>query len=75
MKNRDKLIDMVIESYRPKEPEPEPLGNDVTPDTDTVDIDALENRIMERIENRLKESTPPVPETPPETPETASIDE
>jgi len=74
MKNREKLVDMVIESFKPKEQDTETLGNDVTPDADTVDIDALENRIMERIEKRLKES-PTEPETPPETPATETPNE
>ena len=63
MKDKSKLTDLLIQSFKPESQESQesqktPQGTPPTEDDDAVDIDALEARIMEKIESKLAKSTP-----------------
>lgn len=75
MKDKAKLTDLLIQGFKSETtPEAEaPQGTPPTEDSDTIDIDALENRIMEKIEAKLAKSTPT--ETPQENPVTETTEE
>ena len=75
MKDKAKLTDLLIQGFKSETtPEVEtPQGTPPTEDDDTIDIDALEARIMAKIESKLAKSTPT--ETPQENPVTESTEE
>lgn len=70
MKDKAKLTDLLIQDFKSEStPEVEtPQGTPPTEDDDAVDIDALEARIMSKIEAKLSKST--LTETPQENPVT-----
>lgn len=75
MKDKAKLTDLLIQGFKPEvTPEAEtPQGTPPTEDDDTIDIDALEARIMQKIEAKMSKSTPT--ETPQENPVTETTEE
>ena len=75
MKDKAKLTDLLIQGFKSETtPEVEtPQGTPPTEDDDTIDIDALEARIMAKIESKLTKSTPT--EEPHENPITESTEE
>ena len=75
MKNKAKLTDLLIQGFKSETtPEVEtPQGTPPTDDSDSIDIDKLEARIMEKIEAKLTKSTPT--EEPHENPITESTEE
>ena len=78
MKDKAKLTDLLIQSFKPESQESQesqetPQGTPPTEDDDTIDIDALEARIMAKIESKLTKSTPT--EEPHENPITESTEE
>ena len=75
MKDKAKLTDLLIQDFKSEAtPEAEtPQGTPPTEDDDTIDIDALEARIMEKIEAKMSKSTPT--ETPQENPVTETPNE
>ena len=73
MKDKAKLTDLLIKGFKPETPDETPQGTPPTEDDDTIDIDALENRIMEKIEAKMSKSTPT--ETPQENPVTETTEE
>ena len=75
MKDKAKLTDLIIQGFK-SEATPEvktPQDTPPTEDDDTIDIDALEARIMAKIESKLAKST--TTETPAENPVTATPNE
>ena len=75
MKDKAKLTDLLIQGFKSETtPEVEtPQGTPPTEDDDAIDIDALEARIMAKIESKLTKSTPT--ETPQENPVTETTEE
>lgn len=73
MKDKAKLTDLLIQSFKPETPEETPQDMPPTEDDDAVDIDALEARIMAKIESKLAKST--TPETPAENPVAETTEE
>lgn len=73
MKDKSKLTDLLIQGFKPETPEETPQGATPTEDDDTVDIDALEARIMAKIESKLEKSS--TQETPTENPVTETTEE
>ena len=73
MKDKAKLTDLLIQGFKPETPEETPQDTPPTEDSDSIDIDALEERIMAKIESKLAKSTPT--ETPQENPVTESTEE
>ena len=75
MKDKAKLTDLLIQSFKPESQESQetPQGTPPTEDDDTIDIDALEARIMTKIESKLSKSTPT--EEPQENPVTEITEE
>ena len=75
MKDKAKLTDLLIQGFKSEAtPEPEaPQGTPPTEDADSIDIDKLEARIMEKIEAKLVKSTPK--EEPQENPVTETTEE
>lgn len=75
MKDKAKLTDLLIQDFKPEathEAET-PQGTPPTEDDDAVDIDALEARIMAKIESKLAKSS--TQETPTENPVTETPNE
>lgn len=73
MKDKAKLTDLLIQGFKPESqetPEETPQGTPPTEDSDSIDIDALEERIMSKIESKLAKSS--TQETPQENPVTAT---
>jgi len=63
MKSRDKVTELLLESMRPVEDAETDIDDaNPTPNTDAGDIDAIEARIWDRIEQRLAQSTPNKPQ-------------
>jgi hypothetical protein len=75
MKDKAKLTDLLIQGFKSEAtPEAEtPQGTPPTEDDDTIDIDALEARIMQKIEAKMAKTTPT--ETPEENPVTETTEE
>lgn len=73
MKDKAKLTDLLIQDFKSESTQEVPQGTPPTEDDDTIDIDALETRIMEKIEAKLSKSTPT--ETPQENPVTETTEE
>lgn len=76
MKDKSKLTDLLIQDFKSEstqESQETPQGTPPTEDADSIDIDALESRIMEKIEAKLTQSTPT--ETPQENPVTETTEE
>lgn len=75
MKDKAKLTDLLIQGFKSEAtPEVEtPQGTPPTEDDDAVDIDALEARIMAKIESKLAKSS--TQETPQENPVTETTEE
>lgn len=74
MKDKAKLTDMLIQGFKSEAtPQETPQGTPPTEDDDAVDIDALEARIMAKIESKLAKSS--TQETPQENPVTETTEE
>lgn len=74
MKDKVKLTDLLIQDFKSEAtPQETPQGTPPTEDADSIDIDALENRIMEKIEAKLAKSTPT--DEPQENPVTETTEE
>lgn len=74
MKDKAKLTDLLIQGFKPEAtPEETPQDTPPTEDADTIDIDKLEARIMEKIEAKMLKSTPK--EDPQENPVTETTEE
>lgn len=72
MKDKAKLTDLLIQGFKSESqetPQETPQGTTST-DSDSIDIDALEERIMSKIESKLAKSS--TQETPQENPVTAT---
>lgn len=73
MKDKAKLTDLLIQGFKHETPKETPQGTPPTEDSDSINIDALEERIMAKIESKLTKSTPT--ETPQENPVTETPNE
>ena len=76
MKDKQKLTDLLIQDFKSESqetPQETPQDTPPTEDSDSIDIDALENRIMEKIESKLAKSTPK--EEPQENPVTETTED
>ena len=75
MKDKAKLTDLLIQDFKSETTSEVEKHQDTPPteDDDTIDIDALEARIMAKIESKLAKSTPT--ETPQENPVTETTEE
>ena len=75
MKDKAKLTDLLIQGFKSETTSEveKHQGTPPTEDSDSIDIDALEERIMAKIESKLTKSTPT--ETPQENPVTETTEE
>lgn len=76
MKDKAKLTDLLIQDFKSESqetPQETPQGTPPTEDSESINIDALEERIMSKIEAKLAKSIPT--ETPQENPVTETTEE